>query len=158
MGQSAGAQIAALLALAPRYLAAANVSPRDICGLIGLAGPYDYRPADPSEYAAIFGPADQWVASRPITYVTAAAPPALLLTGRADSVVPPANTVRLAAALSAARVPVTTEVYAGITHAAIMAALSETLSFIAPVRAQTLRFITEHKSCDRLPDPHSAAE
>jgi acetyl esterase/lipase len=48
MGHSAGGQIATLLALDPRYLLAAGVSPaHDLCGVIGLAAPYDFLPPAP---------------------------------------------------------------------------------------------------------------
>ncbi len=46
MGHSAGGQIAALLALDAGYLRSAALSPeRDVCGVIGLAAPYDYPAA-----------------------------------------------------------------------------------------------------------------
>jgi acetyl esterase/lipase len=39
MGHSAGAHIAAMLALDPRYLAAQGLAPKDLRGFIGVAGP-----------------------------------------------------------------------------------------------------------------------
>ena len=45
MGHSAGAHIAALLALDPRYLRQVGLDNcNDVAGLIGLAGPYDFLP------------------------------------------------------------------------------------------------------------------
>ncbi|MEE7548329.1 alpha/beta hydrolase, partial [Xanthomonas sp. Kuri4-1] len=44
MGHSAGAHIAALLATDPRWLHAQQLAPADLCGLVGLAGPYDFLP------------------------------------------------------------------------------------------------------------------
>lgn len=41
MGHSAGAQIAALLACAPRFLKGAGADPARIAGVVGISGPYD---------------------------------------------------------------------------------------------------------------------
>ena len=74
MGHSAGAQIATLLALDPEYLQAAGLAQRDICGVIGLAGPYDFLPLTEPLYQDIFGPEADWPRSQPIDYVTPQAP------------------------------------------------------------------------------------
>ena len=44
MGHRAGAYNAAMLALDPRWLAAVELSPAQLAGWIGLAGPYDFLP------------------------------------------------------------------------------------------------------------------
>ena len=45
MGHSAGAYMAAMLALDSRWLGRAGLSPRrDIAGLVGISGPYDFLP------------------------------------------------------------------------------------------------------------------
>lgn len=41
-GHSAGAQIAALLGTDARHLAAVDLTPTDLAGVIGLSGPYDF--------------------------------------------------------------------------------------------------------------------
>ena len=41
MGHSAGAQIAALLVCAPRFLKSAGADPAGIAGVVGISGPYD---------------------------------------------------------------------------------------------------------------------
>jgi acetyl esterase/lipase len=153
MGHSAGGQIATLLALDPSYLRAVGMSPGDVCGVIGLAGPYDFVPVQPAEFAAIFGPEAEWSRSRPINYVTASAPPMLLLAGLSDSSVEPGNTLRLSARLRSAGNQITDEIYPWIGHTALIAAISDTLDFLAPVRAETLRFVAEHGACGsaRLP-------
>ena len=88
MGHSAGAQIATLLALDPRYLRHdARSRQADICGVIGLAGPYDFLPLHDAELKLIFGPEDERPRSQPINYVTPQAPPMLLLAGQDDDVV-----------------------------------------------------------------------
>lgn len=148
MGHSAGAQIATLLALNPEYLRAAGL-PRqgDVCGVIGLAGPYDFLPFD-AALQAVFGPADNWPRSQPINYVTAEAPPMLLLVGGSDGTVNPGNTLRLAARLHAAGAQVESDVYRGVTHMAIIASIADSLTFLAPTREATLNFVNARGACD----------
>jgi len=147
MGHSAGGQIAALLALDGGYLRADGMSPRDVCGVIGLAGPYDFLPLHSDTLRAIFGPeAERW-RSQPINFVTAQAPPMLLLAGRDDDTVDPGNTLRLAARLRAVGDNVEKTLYPGVGHRALIAAFSAPLTFIAPVREAALRFVAAHGAC-----------
>lgn len=53
---SAGAQIAALLATDGRYLAARQMHKRDIAGVIGLAGAYDFLPLRDATLERVFPP------------------------------------------------------------------------------------------------------
>ncbi len=141
MGHSAGAQIAALLALDGRYLTAAGVAPRQVAGVIGLAGPYDFLPLRSQVLKEIFGPETSWPDSQPIGFVTPAAPPMLLAAGTADRIVDPGNTSRLAAKLRAAGVPVEARLYRGLGHRALVGGLASILAPILPVRRAVLRFI-----------------
>ncbi len=95
MGHSAGAQIAALLALDERYLAEAGGSAGRVAGLIGLAGAYDFLPLDEERYKRIFPP-ELRLASQPVRFVDGSDPPALLVVGDADRTVDPQNTRSLA--------------------------------------------------------------
>jgi acetyl esterase/lipase len=141
MGHSAGAHIAAMLALDARFIAAQSLAQRDLRGLIGLAGPYDFLPLTSPRLREIFGPEAQWPLSQPINFVTGAAPPALLVTGSSDSTVRPENTTRLAARLRAADVPVQTALYDGIGHVELIGAMAGALRFLCPVREDVLRFV-----------------
>ena len=142
MGHSAGGQIATLLALDPAYLAAEGMAPkRDLAGVIGLAGPYDFLPLRSAELQAIFGPASGWKKSQPIDYVSAQSPPMLLLAGSADDTVDPGNTTRLAAKLRAAGVDVQGRIYAGVGHKELIGAMAPTLDFIAPVLRDVLAYV-----------------
>ena len=141
MGHSAGAQIATLLALDPRYLRAAGMARGSIAGVIGLAGPYDFLPLRSPTLKAIFGPEKAWPASQPITYVTASAPPMLLAAGTADRVVDPANTQRLAARLRAAGAAAEVRLYRGLGHRALLGGFASLLAPLLPVRRAALRFI-----------------
>ena len=101
-GHSAGAHIAAMLSIDARWLADVGLVPgRDIAGLIGIAGPYDYLPLRDATLQTIFGGADR-AETQPIFHVAPGVPPALLLTGGRDRLVEPGNSTRLAARLSTA--------------------------------------------------------
>ncbi len=147
MGHSAGGQIATLLALDPTYLQSAGVSSRDVCGVIGLAGPYDFLPLHSDELKTIFGPEAERPRSQPINYVSAQAPPMLLLAGRDDTTVDPGNTQRLAARLRAVGAPVQDDLYPRIGHKALIAAFARPLGFLAPAREAAVRFVEHHAMC-----------
>ncbi|MGA3398331.1 MAG: alpha/beta hydrolase [Acetobacteraceae bacterium] len=148
MGHSAGGQIATLLALDSTYLRSVYLSPpRDVCGVIGLAGPYDFLPLHDDELKTIFGPEVERPRSQPINYVSPQAPPMLLLAGRDDDTVDPGNTLRLAARLRAAGADVRDELYFGIGHKALIAAFARPLGFLAPVREAAVRFVEHHGPC-----------
>lgn len=119
MGHSAGAHIAALLALDPRYQA------RDgLAGLIGIAGPYDFLPMTAPRTRAVFGTLADDPVTQPITFASPAAPPALLIHGATDTTVYPRNSQNLAAALRSAGVPARLSLYPDRGHVDIMLGLS----------------------------------
>ena len=71
MGHSAGAHIAAMLRLDARWLDAVKLDPRrDLAGMIGLAGPYDFLPLNDETLEAIFGDGDL-AHTQPINFVGA---------------------------------------------------------------------------------------
>ena len=70
MGHSAGAYIAAMLALDKEWLQNVGVDSRtDIRGTIGLAGPYDFLPLKSATLKTIFGPEDRLARTQPINFV-----------------------------------------------------------------------------------------
>jgi len=135
MGHSAGAYIAAMLALDGSWLGRARPD-----GLIGLAAPYDFEP-DTAVLQAIFPTGEQRLAGMPIGHVGRDAPPALLVTGSRDRTVSPGNTIRLAAALRAAGGTVEERHYRGIGHRLVIGALARPLQVAAPVLADCLGFL-----------------
>jgi acetyl esterase/lipase len=147
IGHSAGGQIATLLALDDSYLRADGMAPSEVCGVIGLAGPYDFLPLRSDTLKAIFGPEAERPRSQPINYVSAQAPPMLLLAGRDDDTVDPGNTLRLAARLRDVGRPVDDALYPGVGHKTLIASFSAPLTFLAPAREATLRFISAHGAC-----------
>lgn len=142
MGHSAGAHMAALLALDDRYLAAEGLQPGGaLRGVVGLAGPYDFLPLTSPNLRAIFGAERRWPESQPVNFVRPGAPPMLLATGGGDTVVLPRNTESLATRLRAAGNAVQSVTYAGVGHREIIGAFAPPLRFLAPVRDDVLRFV-----------------
>jgi acetyl esterase/lipase len=136
LGHSAGAYIAAMLALHP------NWATGDLAGMIGLAGPYDFVPDTPAR-EAMFPPGDALAAVMPVNHAGPSAPPMLLATGARDRTVLPRNSERLAAALRAHGVPVALRHYRGIGHKLVLGAIARPLQVAAPVLADCLRFIAD---------------
>jgi acetyl esterase/lipase len=139
MGHSAGAQIAALLATDPRYLAAEGLAPSDLAGVIGISGPYDVRPEGYPDLEDLFGPPESWPQARPVNFVDAGDPPFLLLHGGDDGTVWPIHSERMAATLREAGIPVRLHLYPGMGHIRPLLALR--YPRLAPVLADTLDFI-----------------
>lgn len=140
MGHSAGAHIAAMVALDQnlRRNARSQINP---CGMIGLAGPYDFLPFEDADVKQVFHSAERALETQPVFYADRADPSLLLLTGDADTSVKPRNTQRLAQTLQERGGQAQTVVYKGVGHAQILIALAPRLTFIAPVLSDALNFI-----------------
>lgn len=146
MGHSAGAYIAAMLALDPQWLAALGLDPsRDITALVGLAGPYDFLPLTGPTYIKIFGGPDRRE-TQPIAYASASAPPALLATGDADTIVGPHNTTNLAARLREFGKEPKEIVYPGKGHFGLILPFVGPLGFLAPVVDDVVAFVKAQAS------------
>jgi acetyl esterase/lipase len=141
MGHSAGAHLAALLTLDPRFFASAGQAAPQIAGVIGLSGPYDFLPLVEPADQDMFGPPPLYPASQPINFVRADAPPMLLVHGLKDARVRPKNARNLAAALQALGVPVTLKLYPKLAHAGTVAALTALLRGRAPILADIREFV-----------------
>ena len=142
MGHSAGAYIAAMLAYDRQWLAAVDLDPdRDVRGLVGLAGPYDFLPLHSDTLKIIFGPDDRLAATQPINFVEGAAPPAFLATGRDDDMVDPGNVTRLGRRISEKGGAVTVKFYDGVGHRMLIGAFAAPLRPLAPVLRDTVGFI-----------------
>ena len=146
MGHSAGAHLAALVTLDSRYFAADGRAPPFIAGVIGLSGPYDFLPLKEADVQDMFGPPPNYPQSQPINFVTAGAPPMLLVHGLKDETVRPKNSVNFAAALRAAGVPVTLKLYPDLVHADTVAALSLPARRRAPTLADVAAFLRQPSS------------
>ena len=141
MGHSAGAYNAIMLALNPQYLAAAGTSRARLAGAIGLAGPYDFKPMEDADVAAVFAPVGDAAAGQPISFADGHAPPLLLLDGSADTIVKPRNTLALAARERAAGGQVEDRIYPGVGHIGMVIAIAPLFQGKAPVLKDVERFI-----------------
>lgn len=91
LGIDAGAQLAALTALEPRYLQAAGVSPKRLAGVITISGDYDLAPDYPlydaqrARYERIFGNEAQRRQASPVHLDAERVPPFLILVAEQDA-------------------------------------------------------------------------
>ncbi|MDR3389516.1 MAG: alpha/beta hydrolase [Rudaea sp.] len=143
MGHSAGGQIAALLAADKRYLNAVGMQPRDLAGMIGVAGAYAFLPFVDDEPEIFGDTAKGRYESQPINFVDGDEPPMLLLQGSEDEEVPPSNAEAMAERAHAMQGVAQLKVYPGIGHSAIMLAFARERTSRVPVLADTLAFIAD---------------
>ncbi len=138
-GHSAGAQMAALVALDHRYL------PPDIrpAGLIGIAGPYAFDPFEHEGTRDVFTGLKDPDEARAITVADARSPPTVLLHGRDDTLVLPRNSEALAQRLRELDRPVAYHAYDDIGHIGILLAFYPGLSWLAPTAADTVAAVRD---------------
>lgn len=139
MGHSAGAYIAAMVALDRSLPQIARV-PRP-CGLIGLAGPYAFLPIRDPAVRQVFRGARHLVDTQPIHYVSAKEPPLLLMVGKDDHTVNPRNSDRLARAARAVGARAQVLRYPNVGHIRLLLAFAAPFRFLAPALPDTVRFI-----------------
>jgi acetyl esterase/lipase len=144
-GHSAGAHIATMTALDPRFLAAEGTSICDAAkGIIGISGPYEFTPIDP-EFKLIF-PAEILPSTKPINFAATRAPPTLLLHGTADTTVIPSRSTDMMSAMRAAGNNVETKMYPGVNHTYIVGAISPVIRRSAPTLDDIVTFIGAQKA------------
>ena len=144
MGHSAGAYDAAMLALDPALLTAKGVDRDRLAGVVTLAAPADFLPSHDPDVIPVFGPANT-PAHQPLAYADGRNPPMLLLTGDADTIVQPRNTISLAAAIRARGGPVESRIYPGIGHIGLITAFAPLLRGRAPALDDSWAFIQAHR-------------
>ncbi|GGA50299.1 alpha/beta hydrolase [Dyella nitratireducens] len=147
MGHSAGGQIGALLVTDPAWLAPYGLRPDELAGFIGLAGCYDFMPipANEKDMLGMFGrDTSSQARAQPVRFVQGHEPPMLLLQGLADHEVEPSNAMSLAHVLQAHHEEVDLRLYPGVSHNALVFALSRPFHTDAPTLDDVLRFIHAH--------------
>lgn len=143
-GHSAGAHIAALLALDRRWLAQAGAAQRP-AGFIGLAGPYAFDPTTWPTTAEIFAPAARHPdATRPVTLARRDAPPALLIHGKGDDVVTPEASRALFEALKARGGRAEKVEYDGVGHVGLVLTISRPFRWRADTLDTMLDFVARY--------------
>jgi len=137
-GHSAGAYNAMMLAVQPKFLAAAGGDTSMIHGVISLAGPFDFFPTNPDIQDTFSNvPHKEY---QPITYAKKIAP-TLLLWGEADTTVLPRNSTNMLVALKNAGTDVTGQTYPEANHVDMVLALAYRFRGRADVRARMDAFI-----------------
>lgn len=87
IGYSAGAYLAALLSTDPRYLAAHNLSPRDIRGVVPVSAFYwvERRGVAPDRDRSVWGDdSNTWIDASPAHHLKTEVPPMLILYAQRD--------------------------------------------------------------------------
>ncbi len=135
MGHSAGAYNASMIAMDTRWLS--SELRRSVRGVIGLSAPVNFLPIQMPEAQRAFSWPNTPRESQPIAHVSASVPPMLLITAERDPLVDPEiNSRALAARLKAVGADVDVQTIAGplglMTHAGLVATLSERFAFLAP--------------------------
>lgn len=140
MGHSAGAYMAAFLAVDPVILTRAGAKPEWIRGLVGLSGPYALAPNTEVLNTIFAAPytAKDW---QPVNFVTQESPPALLIHGLDDTLVYPGHAEKMRDALARDGVRVELELLPHRGHADTVAAITPVARFKGPVLDDSVRFI-----------------
>jgi acetyl esterase/lipase len=131
-GHSAGAYIAAMLAVQPAYLREAGVDPQTIAGFVGLSGPYAIEPNTDALHTIFDSVAKSQDYQVVRQVMDSALPPALLVHGTADDTVRVSHTEKMFAALQAAQVTVERRLIPDRKHVDTVAALSRPGGFRIP--------------------------
>jgi acetyl esterase/lipase len=134
-GHSAGAHLAALAIMDPRFLAAYGRGHAEVCGFVGMSGVYDVqaeydhwlaRGTFPRVIVEVMGGEENFRQASPLRHVRRDLPPVLLIHGEKDETVPLGIATEFHAALQAVGATSDLEVYAGLGHADLLfAALSQ---------------------------------
>jgi acetyl esterase/lipase len=140
-GHSAGAYIAAMLALDPRWLNGVQLGEQTIRAGVLLSGPFDFAPFREWRGRAAFGSYHDPADTQPINHVRSDAPPLLLQHGSSDRLVYAKNSRSLDAALTRAGAPHELLVYKGCDHAGTLVALSRPFRGRHPVLADAASFL-----------------
>ncbi|SMQ99770.1 esterase/lipase/thioesterase [Xanthomonas fragariae] len=140
MGHSAGAHLAVLLGTDSHWLNEQGMTPRELCGVVGLAGPYKFLPLTDPELMEIFS--DTAAAADPISHVDGDEPPMLLLHGADDKVVAPRNSIALQAALQRADGAGLLKLYPHVGHIRLILSLRKPMAH-SPVLNDTVQFLRQ---------------
>jgi acetyl esterase/lipase len=138
MGHSAGAYIAAMLAIDDRWLGSQQAR---IHGTVGLAGPYDFLPLTDPALQKIFGTEPDLTRTQPVTFVDGALAPFFVVSGDSDNTVRPENSRRLAAKIRSAGGIAEERYYQGVSHIGLIGAMAAPFRFLAPVLEDVTVFL-----------------
>jgi acetyl esterase/lipase len=150
-GHSAGAYIAAMLAVNPEYLRAANVPDGTIKAALTFSGPYEFW--NPNQQAhggfigadiqQVMGPAETAPQTQPIKYVTGNTPPFVIIHGTDDGLLEPAQAKAMKKKLEDAKVKVIYLEYP-MAHATTILAMAK------PLRGLGSTFVDVRAALEKL--------
>ncbi|WP_029415929.1 alpha/beta hydrolase [Brevundimonas bacteroides] len=146
-GHSAGAHLAMMVALDPRYMARAG-RPDAIQAAAGLAGPYEFLPFNVAASINAFGHVGDPLQTQPLTFARADAPPVWLGHGTADVTVHDEDSILLDARLRELGARSELRLYSDLTHEDLIATFSPLFRKKAPVLADVSDFF--HRTLDTL--------
>lgn len=138
MGHSAGAYIAAMVAVDESLLGDGSKRP---CGFIGLAGPYNFLPIEQPDIRLVFSDATDLQSTQPINYVSKTDPEMLLLHGKDDTTVKPVNSTSMAEAVQQQDGRAKVLLYSDVDHTDILVSLSSTFRHYSPALQDSVEFI-----------------
>jgi len=115
VGHSAGAHTTLMLATDKQFLNAEGLAPKDLSGVIGIAGPYSFIP-DWEVTQAVFGPPANYPLMDALNYVDGDEPSTLLLHSSGDVQVGQYNQEKMQAALKSKNVDTETVLYSKPGH------------------------------------------
>ena len=134
-GHSAGAHLSALALLDPRFLEDLGHSSEEICGWIGLSGPYDIQAeydywvekgSTPEIMLEVMGGQQNFDRASPVSHARPGLPPLLIIHGEEDETVPVEISTDFHEALLAEGAPSTLTIYTGASHSDfVFAALTD---------------------------------
>lgn len=143
IGHSAGAHLAALLALDKKYLDAFGLSKSQVKGLVGLAGPYAFDPLSYRKTRPIFSGLIEADDAKPVTHACRNSPPLLLMHGNEDRLVLPVNSRKLHELQQECGLKSRFIELDDVGHFDIVLGLSDSFSNLAPVLEPIQYFIQE---------------
>jgi len=164
-GHSAGAQLAARVALDRNALAPHGLSPDIVKGVIAIGGAgFDLRDAKSYElshnlhlYEARFrcgDPTEQWKSdASPITFITPEAPPFLIITCKGETRALQRQSALLHAALREKQIPSQLMVMPGENHCRIVLALSRADKMAAPAILSFIQSVNAAPGLDTSLEP-----
>ncbi len=142
VGHSAGAHLAALIAVDPSYLRALGLTPEIVKGVVAISGVYDLTLGGVTAkmlYEPVFGSDPQVLtAASPALQITKSAPPFLVLYAQNDLPSLDIQARRFTRALEHAGIPVKMAMIPGRDHVSIISGLAREGD---PVRKMVMEFV-----------------
>jgi acetyl esterase/lipase len=142
VGHSAGAHIAALLALDERYFKEVAAPKKIIHGWVALAGPHAFNPLKTKRTKSIFETFKNNINQvKPVTFARADGPPGLLLHGKKDTTVYEKNSMLLNNAIKNKQGQIALRSLPGVGHIGILLSLANDRLFAGNTKREIFKFI-----------------